>query len=681
MRISSYTQILVLICLGAALASFLILKLKFDQFELASTRLHVLQTSKNDINVTQTMLQQWYTTIDLYFADHQTYLAKGMTSQTQQILKRLALIEKSTPDKEPILQLQQRISVEARRIQQIAFAPSATEQQWSELLKASDSNTQQISLLYENVRAMTDAQFDHARQEQQRESRLLKLLGIFLLVAYIITVILAAYFTSRTIIKPLERLTELVRQNPSLEQIDALQISHGPKEIKLLAASFQTLCQQISAKMDETLASRTTARRAQQRLKELVDNVSLAIITIDINGQITSFNPATSTLFNRHPKQLENLQITELLPSLNIQGGLFRQMLNAGVDIELDANVGENVKPVELSCAEFQYQDEHCNIHQYTLILHDISNRKWNEDRVKQLNQRLINTSRQAGIAEIATSILHSVGNVLNSVNTSVSMLQQRIENEKVDGISKTAQMFEQQGNQLFSADGKGPQLVAYLYALNEQLEQNKQKSLKEVASLKQNVLHIAEIVSAQQKFSGKAGVFETIDVSELIEEALNINVVSLENNQIEVIKAFKSPLTIKGDRSKIIQILVNLIRNANEAMMSADNAPAKIIIAAEIDSQQLHISVQDNGQGIEKENLINMFCYGFTTKEDGHGFGLHSCALAAKEMDGSLTVHSDGPGTGALFSLSLPTDTLDRLPEPFEQLMSLKPENNNEQS
>ena len=201
------------------------------------------------------------------------------------------------------------------------------------------------------------------------------------------------------------------------------------------------------------------------------------------------------------------------------------------------------------------------------------------------------------------------------------------------------------------------------------------------MASLKQNVLHIAEIVSAQQKFSGKAGVFETIDVSELIEEALNINVVSLENNQIEVIKAFKSPLTIKGDRSKIIQILVNLIRNANEAMMSADNAPAKIIIAAEIDSQQLHISVQDNGQGIEKENLINMFCYGFTTKEDGHGFGLHSCALAAKEMDGSLTVHSDGPGTGALFSLSLPTDTLDRLPEPFEQLMSLKPENNNEQS
>ena len=676
MRISSYTQILVLVCLGAALASFLILKLKFDQFELASDRLQTLQISKNDINVTQTMLQQWYTTIDLYFADHQTYLANGIASQTQQILKRLALIEKATTDKKQVTQLQQRISVESRRIQQIAFAQNPSSQQWSAQLKASDNNTQKINELYENVRTMTDTQFDSARQEVQYQRQLLKYHGILLLLGYIATVIIAAYQTSRTIIKPLEKLTELARQNPSLEQINELQICHGPKEVKLLAASYQILYQQIAAKMDEAISSRSSARRAQERLKELVDNIALAIITIDTNGQITSFNPATLSLFNKKAQQLENLQITELLPNLNIHGGLFSQMLNAGVDIELDANVDQNTKPVELSCAEFRYNDDDHSVHQYTLILHDISNRKWNEDRVKKLNQRLINISRQAGIAEIATSILHSVGNVLNSVNTSVSMLQQSLDQEKTDGIKKTAQMFEQQGVELFKPDAKGPQLIAYLYALNEQLEQNKQSNLKEVASLKQNVLHIGEIVSAQQKFSGKAGVIETLHVSELIEEALNINVVSLENAQVKVLKELELPLTIKGDRSKIIQILVNLIRNANEAMITPAALNAQIIIGAYIDKDVLNISVQDNGHGIEKENLINMFRYGFTTKEEGHGFGLHSSALAAKEMNGNLSVHSEGKGTGALFSLLLP---IDLAKAPLPSLVDQKMEHRND--
>lgn len=677
MKISSYTQILVLVCLGAALITFLLLKTQFDQYEQATTQQQSMQNSQNDMRVSQTMMQQWFTTIDLYYTDHQTYLARGIASQTEQILKRLSRIEKNVVDNGPVRQLQQRISTEANNIEKIAFNYDGDKVQWNEQLKNSDSNTQRISLLFETLKREIDQQYDNSRAQTTKQRERLKRHATILLGCYIITVIGAAYQTSRTIIKPLEKLTELANNNPTINLEDAFSLRRGPKEVLMLAHSFQQLYQQIARKMEEALVSQTAERNAQLRLSELVNNVSLAIITIDTNGIVTSFNPATIELFKLNPKQLDNRQITELLPNLNINGGLFKQILNTGIDIELDATIGKSVKPVELSCAEFSYQSEHNNVHQYTIILHDISTRKWNEDRVRKLNQKLINTSRQAGIAEIATSILHSVGNVLNSVNTSVSVLQQNIEKDQTQGIKKTAQMIEGQGSKLFAPDGKGPQLVNYLYALAEQSEQSSSKNLKEVVSLKHNVLHIAEIVSAQQKFSGKSGLIEQLNVNELIEEALNINVVSLENNQVEIERAYDIPLSINGDRSKIIQILVNLIRNANEAIMESDGQNACITIEGHIDDNILSIRIIDTGSGIEQENMVNMFRYGFTTKQDGHGFGLHSCALAAKEMFGSLTVKSEGKGKGAQFELRLPTDPAHRETEQIKTLMAAPSQDN----
>ena len=469
--------------------------------------------------------------------------------------------------------------------------------------------------------------------------------------------IIGLLWLERALIKPLEQLTELTGKNPNTYLMNNLEVKKGPLEIQQLTNNFKQMHQCVAFEMAATFKAQVSNRRAKARLKALVDNVSLSIITIDSNGKIKGFNHATLNLFALSDEQLQGAQITELLPNLNINGGLFKQILNAGVDIELDAIVGKKIKPVELSCAEFDFTIGQQHIRQFNLILHDISHRKKNEDRVKKLNQRLINTSRQAGIAEIATSILHSVGNVLNSVNTSVSILQHALMKSKAEGIQKAAEMLKTQGITLFQPDGKGPKLIEYLHAIFEQLEQDKHKNLDEIASLKHNVSHIAEIVSAQQKFSGKSGLLENLNISELIEEALNINVVSLESNQVEIERCYLPELEINGDRSKIVLILVNLVRNASEAMITNHNETAKITLEADIQLHNITISVKDNGQGISQQNMSNMFRYGFTTKQDGHGFGLHSCALAAKEMQGSLIVHSDGPDQGALFRLTLPVD------------------------
>ena len=115
-------------------------------------------------------------------------------------------------------------------------------------------------------------------------------------------------------------------------------------------------------------------------------------------------------------------------------------------------------------------------------------------------------------------------------------------------------------------------------------------------------------------------------------------------------------------DKHKVLQILVNLISNAKYALSDSDAKERQLTIAisrqpsrASSDDGFAEVSITDNGIGIARENLIRIFGHGFTTKKNGHGFGLHSGALAAKEMGGSLSVQSAGPGKGATFTLSLP--------------------------
>ena len=106
-----------------------------------------------------------------------------------------------------------------------------------------------------------------------------------------------------------------------------------------------------------------------------------------------------------------------------------------------------------------------------------------------------------------------------------------------------------------------------------------------------------------------------------------------------------------------MLQILVNLITNARQAMKECPKKILTLGIQATIGATA-RISIQDTGCGIAPENMTRVFAHGFTTKKNGHGFGLHSSALAAREMKGSLTVHSDGPGHGAIFTLELPLAT-----------------------
>jgi signal transduction histidine kinase len=287
----------------------------------------------------------------------------------------------------------------------------------------------------------------------------------------------------------------------------------------------------------------------------------------------------------------------------------------------------------------------------------EIEAHKAAQDSLEAAQKQLVQTSRQAGMAEVATSILHNVGNVLNSVNVSAALMQKSARASKAVGVAKVATLLGENENDLaaFLQSEKGKQLIAYLDGLGKQLTAEQTQLLAELTGLARNIDHIKQVVAMQQSYARVSGVLEQVDAKELVEDALRMQKESFDRRGIQIIRDFDELPQLELDRHKVLSILVNLLTNAKHACDSA-GVHGKIVISIRLtESSRLKIQVQDNGVGISSENLTRIFSHGFTTRKDGHGFGLHSGAVAAQEMSGTLSVHSDGPGKGATFTLELP--------------------------
>nr|WP_053162312.1 ATP-binding protein [Pseudomonas brassicacearum] len=281
--------------------------------------------------------------------------------------------------------------------------------------------------------------------------------------------------------------------------------------------------------------------------------------------------------------------------------------------------------------------------------------------RMSQVQTELNAKSRQAGMAEIATTVLHNVGNVLNSVNVSAELVSSQMRTSKAQGLGKVAQMMNEHVHDLsdfLTKDHKGKMLPDYLLKLAKVVAQEQQGIIEELGQLTKGIDHIKTIVAAQQSYAVAVSIVETVPVAELIDDALRMSAGLLARQEVTVVKDIADLPLLPLDRHRMLLILVNLINNAKQALDGVIDRSRCVTFSASLaDGAVLRITVADNGNGIAPEHLARIFSHGFTTRKDGHGFGLHSCALAAQEMGGSLTVHSDGAGQGATFILDIPLD------------------------
>jgi signal transduction histidine kinase/HAMP domain-containing protein len=289
--------------------------------------------------------------------------------------------------------------------------------------------------------------------------------------------------------------------------------------------------------------------------------------------------------------------------------------------------------------------------------MEDVSMRKAAEVELARTHQKLLDASRREGMAEIATNVLHNVGNVLNSVNVSASLLADNVKKSKSAGLGKAVALLKEHEPDLgsFLSTSRGKQLLAYLAQLAAHLQGDDAVIAKELDGLRANVDHIKEIVAMQQSYAKVSGATEVVDLRELVEDSLRMNVNGLARDGVEVIREFSPVPKVTVDKHKVLQILVNLVQNARHATDESGRDDKKVLLKVFGDEGHVNVSVSDNGVGIPPENLTKIFRHGFTTKKSGHGFGLHSGALAVKEMGGRLIAQSEGPGKGATFTLELP--------------------------
>ena len=288
----------------------------------------------------------------------------------------------------------------------------------------------------------------------------------------------------------------------------------------------------------------------------------------------------------------------------------------------------------------------------------DITERVAGAQREEILQRQLRDASRQAGMAEVATSVLHNVGNVLNSVNVSADLVASNLKRSRAAGLQRVVSLLQEHRSDLgrfLADDERGRHVPIYLAELSKQLSADQENTLQEIDSLKKNIEHIKEIVAMQQRYARVGGATETIDVVHLVEESLRINTSGFERHAITLIREFEQVPSITVDKHKVLQILVNLVRNAKDACEVAGNALRRVTIRVARCAAGIEVAVMDTGVGIPPENMTRIFNHGFTTKKGGHGFGLHSGALAAKELGGALRAESPGMGQGATFVLELP--------------------------
>mgnify|MGYP001500546809 CR=1 FL=1 len=289
----------------------------------------------------------------------------------------------------------------------------------------------------------------------------------------------------------------------------------------------------------------------------------------------------------------------------------------------------------------------------------DITQRRLAEEKLAEANERLLATSRQAGMAEVATSILHNVGNVLNSVSVSAEVVGAKVRQTRMSSFRKVSDMLSANSHDFaafFTHDPRGRELPEYLLLLLAHLQESQDGVLGELDLLRKNIEHIKEIVAMQQAYARECGVLEELTVEELVEDAIRINQSAFDRHHLRLEKDIGRLPLIMTDRHKVLQILVNLLSNAKYALGQQPDSEKRLTVAAAMKGQEsVTISVTDNGVGIAPDHLTRIFQHGFTTKKNGHGFGLHSGALAARELGGSLTSHSGGVGKGATFILELP--------------------------
>ncbi len=404
------------------------------------------------------------------------------------------------------------------------------------------------------------------------------------------------------------------------------------------------------------------ARASESRLRTIVESEPECVMVIDASGAIVEINPAGLAMCGVPGDRVVGRPLTDFVEPAHAQA--VRQH-HAGV-----LTGGRAVIEFELVGADGAHRRLWMEMHSVPLgdpgtparsilcVARDVTARKLAEAEKQALQDQLVRASRAAGMAEIATGVLHNVGNVLNSVNVSGALIAERLKASKVPALAKAITLLGEHRADLtgfVSHDERGRHVLDFLAKSAEHAERDREQCQRELASLLDGIEHIKQIVRAQQSCAAAKPVVELASAAQVMDDALAMNLVAVERHGITIAKAYEDLAPVPLDKHGVLQILVNLISNAKKATSTSTTAERRVDLRVRQRDAQVIFEVADNGVGIPSDGITSIFRHGYSTWNDGHGFGLHSSANAAAAMGGSLTAASPGPNQGATFTLTIP--------------------------
>ena len=522
---------------------------------------------------------------------------------------------------------------------------------------------------------------------QVMSSRLLRIYGLILLLVVSGSVVLAFLLSSRLqkiVSEPILRLAETARSIADHRDYSVRARKLGRDEVGLLTDAFNLMLGEIQAQdaalqrarqeleqqvvalrhqISERERAELALRDSEQRYRSVVNDVKEVIYQTDREGRWLLLNRAWLEITGYPIEGVLGEKVSDFIHPDDLAEPA------AGFDSLLEGKQEQWLHEIRIrtSAGSFRWIKAYASLQRgpdgsvvgATGTLTDITEGKQAQAELERLHSRLLETSRLAGMAEVATSVLHNVGNVLNSVNVSATLISETMQQSKLPTLPRVCGMLDEHQDDLadfLTHDLKGKTIRRYLRSLAEHLALEQRTALRELAGLCKNIDHIKDIVMMQQSYAKISGVSEVIPPVQLVEDALAMNASALIRHGVQVVRQYDEIPAAAVDKHKVLQILINLISNAKHALQATPRDKRQVNVRVRRQGQDcFQIEVSDNGVGIAEENLVRVFSHGFTTRENGHGFGLHSGALAAREMGGALVVKSDGPGQGATFTLTLP--------------------------
>ena len=408
----------------------------------------------------------------------------------------------------------------------------------------------------------------------------------------------------------------------------------------------------VGSAVDQLARSESTFRTICQSLFD-------GVVLVDSSGLVFEVNDTACRLFERAREEL----VGEEYRTLFAQSGMTSaaNWLAKLADAEDSITTNEHVLNqqrdirVEISATRIEIQSKEC----FLLLIHDVTQRRRAEIEKRNLQKRLVQASREAGMSEVVTGMLHNVGNVLNSVNISTNLIAKHQSRIEVGKIRQVAEMLGQNRDSLprfLSEDRRGKLLPDFIQFFADKLENQMEQTNSEIHVLGEHVSHIANIIADQQSSAKRNGASELLDPTELFEDSLKFMQDNLNSNQVAIVRDYEATIpNCVVFRHEVVQILCNLLSNATDSVVEYRESNREIGCAIYELDNELVFEVSDNGKGIEPEMATRLFQHGFSTSENGHGFGLHYSANVASSMNGCLTAISDGSGAGATFRLQIP--------------------------